>query len=285
MRPLASAGRCGTGKHGKGKSPWKRPAGSPLTEQGIRQALDRGTKSSADLHAILKKPGGVQQLLNQPARWELLIKTARGELAQARRLAVRTEGSLDAEWTQAMNRLEQQLTSDQADYDLALRLEKIRMDRATWVEGSFDVRKAADEYPKAFAGLAVLTDDPAAVAARLGSSPIKDQLVAALDDWAWVATRLRKQELVERLLAVARQVAPDPAWGDRLRQLKVWRNREALGKLVAEAPAGGLSPQLLHLVGSLLHDDKPLMESWLRRAQAEHPADFWLSFSLASALQ
>ena len=208
-----------------------------LTEQGIRQALDRGTKSSADLHAILKKPGGVQQLLNQPARWELLIKTAQGELAQARRLAVRAEGELDPESTQAMNKLEQQLTSDQADYDLALRLEKIRLDRATWVEGGFDNRKAADEYPKAFAGFAVLNDDPVAVAARLGSSPIKDQLVAALDDWAWVAFRLRKQELVEQLLAVARQVAPDPAWGDRLRQLKVWRDREALGKLVAEAPA------------------------------------------------
>ena len=255
-----------------------------LTEQGIRQALDRGTKSSADLHAILKKPGGVQQLLNQPARWELSIKTAQGELAQARQLAVRTEGSLDAESTQAMNRLEQQLTSDQADYDLALRLEKIRLDRATWVEGGFDNRKAADEYPKAFAGLAVLKDDPAAVAARLGSSPIKDQLVAALDDWAWVAFTLREQELVEQLLAVARQVAPDPAWGDRLRQLKVWRDREALGKLVAEAPAAGLSPQLLDLVGSLLRDDKPLTESWLRRAQAEHPADFWLNFSLASVL-
>ena len=112
-----------------------------------------------------------------------------------------------------MDRLEQQLTSDQADYELALRLEKIRMDRATWVEGGFDDRKAADEYPKAFAGFAVLNDDPVAVAARLGSSPIKDQLVAALDDWAGVASRLRKTGLVERLLAVARQVSARPGLG------------------------------------------------------------------------
>src|SRR5262249_19288602 len=60
-----------------------------LTEEGIRQALDRGAKSRADLGAILKTPGGMQQLLNQPARWELFIKTAQGELAQAQRLAVR----------------------------------------------------------------------------------------------------------------------------------------------------------------------------------------------------
>src|SRR5262249_12372143 len=160
--------------------------------EGIRQALDRASGSRAELHAILKKPGGVQQLLNQPARWELFIKTAQGELAQAQRLAVRAEGSLDAEWTGAMDQLAQQLTSDQADYDLALRLEKIRLDTATWVEGQFDHRRAADEYPKAFAGLGVLKDDPATVAARLGSSPIKNQLVAALDHWAWIAFRLRK---------------------------------------------------------------------------------------------
>jgi eukaryotic-like serine/threonine-protein kinase len=256
-----------------------------LTEQGIRQALERGTQSGADLHAILKKPGGVQQLLNQPARWELLIKTAHGELAQVQQLSVRAEGRLDAEIRQAINRLERQLASDQADHELVLRLEKIRLDRATWAEGEFANRKAADLYPKAFSGLMVLNRDPVAVGFQLSSSPIKDQLVAALDDWAWVAFLFRNPELVEQLLAVSRQLAPDPAWGDRLRQPKAWRDRETLCKLVAEAPTAGLSPQLLDLVGSLLRDERSLKESWLRRAQALHPADFWLSFSLAMALQ
>src|SRR5262249_35297435 len=73
-----------------------------LTEEGIRQALDRGTRSRAGLHAVLKQPGGVQELLNQPGRWELFLKTAQGELAQARRLAVRAEGDLDEELAQAM---------------------------------------------------------------------------------------------------------------------------------------------------------------------------------------
>src|SRR5262249_39482235 len=227
----------------------------------------------------------VQELLNQPARWELFIKTAQGELAQARRLAVSAEGSLDAEWAQAMDRVDQQLTSDQADYDLALRLEKIRMDTATWVKDKFDYRKAGDEYPKAFAGLAVLSDDPATAAARIASSPIRDQLVAALDDWATIALVFGKEDLAEQLLALARQAAPDPAWGDRLRQRKNWGDKEALGKLVAEVPAAKLSPQLLDLVADLLENvDSPLQESWLRRAQAEHPADFRLNFHLALAL-
>src|SRR5262249_9421199 len=89
-----------------------------LTEQGIRQALDRAATSRAELHRLLKKAGGVQQLLNQPAGWLLFIKTAQGELTQARRLAVRAEGSLEMALTQAIDQLEQRLTGDQADYDL-----------------------------------------------------------------------------------------------------------------------------------------------------------------------
>jgi serine/threonine protein kinase/tetratricopeptide (TPR) repeat protein len=258
-----------------------------LTEEGIRQALDRGTNSRAELHALLKTPGGVQELLNQPARWELFLKTGLWELAQARRLAVRAEGDLDAELTQAMEQLEQQLTSDQADYDLARHLEKVRTDWAILVDGRFDHRKSAEEYRRAFAGFGVLNDDPITVSARLVASPIKEQLVAALDDWAFLSFLIPQRDTAEQLLALARQVAPDPVWGDRLRQLKVWRDREALDKLMAETPPAGLSPQLYALVGwSLIPNaNHALRESWLRRGQAEHPADFWLNVLLAGTLE
>ena len=184
-----------------------------LTEQGVRQAVEQAAKIRGELHAVLTKPGGVQELLNQPGRWNFLIQSAQSELAQARRSTARAETRLSAELTQALHKLEEQLSGDEADRLLALRLEKIRLDRATWVEGRFDYRKAAAEYPQAFAGFAVLKEDAAAVAARLRSSPIKEQLVAALDDWALVAFWLRNEPLAEQLLAVARQAAPDPAWG------------------------------------------------------------------------
>jgi serine/threonine protein kinase/tetratricopeptide (TPR) repeat protein len=250
-----------------------------LTEEGIRQALDRASTSRAELQAILKKPGGVQQLLNQPARWELFIKTAQAELAQARRLAVRAEGSFDAESTQAMDRLEQQLTSDQADYDLARRLEIIRLD-------AFHLRHAIAEYPKAFARFGVLSDDPADATVRLAASPIKEQLVAALDVWARAAFVLHDKGLAERLLSMARRTAPDPAWGDRVRQVTVWRDRKALEELGERAPTTGLSPHLVGNVGDFLRVlESPVAVTCLRRAQAEHPADFWLNFYLADALQ
>jgi tetratricopeptide (TPR) repeat protein len=256
-----------------------------LTEEGIRQALDRGTRGRAELHAILKKPGGVQELLNQPARWELYLKTAQGELVQARRLAVCAEGSLDAELTTAMDRFQQQVASDQVDYDLALRLERIRLDRATLAVNKFDQRSPMAEYQKAFARFGVLGDDPVVAAARLSSSPIREQLVAGLDTWAFCAFNVWDYGLAERLLTLARQAAADPAWGDRVRQVSVWENQEALEKLVAQAPTAGASPQLLEIVGERLRIfQSPLAISCLRRAQAKYPGDFWLNVDLAHAL-
>src|SRR5439155_19840642 len=72
-----------------------------LTEQSVRQAVDQAAKVRGELHALLTKPGGVQELLNQPGRWDFLIQSANSELAQARRLAARAEGSLSVELTQA----------------------------------------------------------------------------------------------------------------------------------------------------------------------------------------
>jgi serine/threonine protein kinase/Tfp pilus assembly protein PilF len=257
-----------------------------LTEQGIRQALDRAGKIRGELHAVLKKPGGVQELLNRPDRWELFIKMEQAELAQARRSAERAESPIAAELSDAMVAQEEQVAADEADRLLAQHLEHIRLDRDTWIERSFDLRKSAAAYDKALAGFGVHTEDPAQVAARLRASPIQSQLVAVLDDWAYAAFFVLKDDrLVDRLLEVARAAAPDPAWGDRVRQRKLWRDPEALGKLVGEAPVASLSPETLALIGSLLPRDSAQAESWWRRAQAEHPADFWLNFDLATALR
>ncbi len=255
-----------------------------LTEEGIRQALNRAENSVGELHAALKKKAGVQGLLNQPARWELFLKTTQTELAQARQLMAGSEGTLDAEIRQAVAELEQQLARDQADYRLAQRLEKIRLDRANWAKVQFDYGASADEYPKAFAGFGVLKQNPEAAAAGLAASPINEQLVAALDDWAWVTYASKRQDLTEQILAVARRAAPDAACGDRLRQMDVWENQKALARLVTEAPTAGMSPQLALMVGYLLEKDHPRQVAWLRQVQAEHPADFWLALELGNAL-
>jgi tetratricopeptide (TPR) repeat protein/serine/threonine protein kinase len=255
-----------------------------LTEHGIRDALDQVARSRAELHALLRKPGGVQEFVNKPSRWELFIRSGQAELAHARRLTEQAEGRLDAELMQALDRVQARLADDEADRLLALDLEEIRLERATWIGQSLGNGKAAAGYARALADFRVLTNDPGVVAARVQASPIKDQLVAAVDDWAYLAVLLRDLDRAERLLAVTRAAAPDPTWGDRVRQLKLWRDKEALSKLAAEAPLIGLSPQILNLLAERLPYGSAIQESWLRRAQAEHPADFWLNFNLAYVL-
>ncbi len=256
-----------------------------LTEQGVRRAVEQAEKIHGELLATLAKPGGVQKLLKQSSRWNVLILSAQSELARARQSAARARGCLSEELTQKLSKLEKQLVGDADDRLLALRLENIRMDKANWVEGWFDFRHAATEYPQAFARFAVLEEDAATVGGKLRSSPIHEQLVAALDDWALVAYFLKNQELTEQILAVTRHAAPDPDWGDQLRQVKSWRDREALAKLVEDAPLARLSPQMLVLVGNVLEfQNSSLLESWLRRAQAQYPADYWMNFNLGHFL-
>jgi tetratricopeptide (TPR) repeat protein len=207
--------------------------------------------------------------------------------------------------------LERGLQRDEADRRLAVGLEKVRMEREKWVtspgmlnglavglekirtdqaaraEGRFNDQKAAEEYPRVFAGagLEVVGGGRAGVVRRIGSMPIKEQVVATLDDWSYVAWQLKDKELAEKLLAVARAVAPDPEWGDRLRQTRTWRDPQVLINLAKKTPATGVSPQLLGLLGNVLPRKSALRLTWLRQAQARFRGDFWLNFHLALALR
>jgi serine/threonine-protein kinase len=259
-----------------------------LTEQAVRQSLDQAQDSHDKLLAALNKPGEVQELLNQPARWELQLRTSRADWQRAQALAANAEGSLDPELTEGLQKLEQQLVRDQADYKLALGLEKIRLDQATWVEGKFDTAQALKEYPQTFqeAGLVLEPGQEKETAQRIGQSAIKEQLLAALDDWALKAQMAHGRDLCQRLLKTARLADPHP-WRDRLRDSARWNDRKAIAQLAAEVEGNQaflarLSPQMLFLVSGLLPKEK--QEAWLRFGQGLHPADFWLNFELAVVL-
>jgi tetratricopeptide (TPR) repeat protein len=256
-----------------------------LAGAAVRHAVEQAQTAVEELHDILKKPGGVFELLNHPENWQSRIKLAEAALDRARALG-KAETGLDPKLGADADKLQAALRQDDDDRRLAVRLEKIRMDQAAVVEGYFDYAGAVREYPQAFAeaGLAMPEGETEALATRIRSSRIKEQLVAALDDWAFVAYRAGKEEQAERILATGRQAAPDPAWGDRLRRLKLWQDRNALAKLIKEARPTGLSPQTLLLVGVLLGKDSLIRESWLRDAQAQFPADFWLNLDLGNAL-
>jgi tetratricopeptide (TPR) repeat protein len=257
-------------------------------ELAVAEALRKARGIHTDLHMRLSKPGGVFVLLNQPADWEKQIALARGALQQALDLAAGAEAPVAEELQRELRTLKDLLAQDQRNEKLARRLETIREQRSILVEGKFTDAPAAREYPRPFqqAGFTLQPGQEQQAAEQVRQSPIKEQLVASLDDWAFVAWRQQDKRLHQRLLQIARRADPDP-WKDQVRSPGTWRNRAALKALAGQGLADRqllkrLSPQLLSLVGVLLRGADA--EDWLRQAQLLHPGDFWLNFHLAWVL-
>jgi tetratricopeptide (TPR) repeat protein len=187
-----------------------------------------------------------------------------------------------------------QLARDEADRKLALALEKVRLEKSDLTtERGFDHAKVVRAYDQVFgkAGLPVAVEGAAGLAEKIRRSPIREQLVAILDDWALAAWMFGRQALAGRLLALARQADPDP-WRDQARNIILWQDLRALAKL-----AGGLkqdlkgrergsqpSPEFYFLLGVLLSGHGAEGEGWLRQGQSAYQNDFWLNFQLGYTL-
>jgi serine/threonine-protein kinase len=184
--------------------------------------------------------------------------------------------------------LRRRLDQARHDLDLARQLDDIHLKRVGSVEEiDFNSTPAnADrDYEAAFrdAGLGEVDDDPARVAARVRDSAVRGALVAALDDWAASVTDTARRRW---LLEVARRADPDPdGWRDRARDSQAWDDAAALAELTRTAPVSGPAVQLLLAVGERWHANGGYHTVYLRRIQREHPADFWVNFTLANALK
>jgi tetratricopeptide (TPR) repeat protein len=173
-----------------------------------------------------------------------------------------------------------------ADLAFVRRLDDIRMKRSTWIaepggKGDFDLARAVEDYPEAFrsAGLDVLGADPGVVAAAVIGSPIRAELIAALDDWSALPLDV---PILGRVLDVLRRADPGP-WQDAFRDPAVRRSAMALGLLARSADPANLPPATLTALSELMGvrglDPGPL----LLRAQFAHPGDFLISFALGQS--
>jgi serine/threonine-protein kinase len=170
-----------------------------------------------------------------------------------------------------------------ADTDLAERLDRARLRAFHLVQGKFDMPGAAQEYAAALRdfGLGREGEDAEVVGARVRASAVRAEVVAALDAWAGLTRRDPPRR--EWLLAVARAADPDPG-RDRLRQPALWADKEAVARAAREARVAELSPQLAATLGMALLANKGDALPLLQEAQARHPNDFWLNYTLANAL-
>jgi serine/threonine protein kinase/Flp pilus assembly protein TadD len=205
-----------------------------------------------------------------------------GLWAEARAVLAHAEGRLDdADARDLRSRLHQV----QSEVDLSALLEANRMGSGGLFWRGGDYRKVCKDYASAFAGSGLLASgDEGKAADRIRGSSIREQLIAALDDWALVTPDDR---LRDRLLRLTRRVDPDPGWRDRVRDPAIRGNRRALERQAGEvldSPVAEQPPHLLHTLAVLLTEAGGDPEPLLRAAQQRRPGDFWLNYALASAL-
>jgi serine/threonine-protein kinase len=166
---------------------------------------------------------------------------------------------------------------------LADGLDGIRLEAAALADGTFDPASADPAYAAFFQEhqLAVVdTEDTEVVGERIKGSVVREQVVAALDDWAAATGDPRRRAW---LLAVARRAQPGD-WSDAFRAPDVWTKPAALEQLAREADVATLTPQLLAALGEALRRNNVNPIPLLTRAQERHRADFWLNFHLGNAL-
>jgi serine/threonine protein kinase/Flp pilus assembly protein TadD len=239
---------------------------------GLWQERQRAERQAEAIQRQALARQAVKAALEQAEPWR-----ARGRWQEATAVLVQAEGRLDEAGSEE---LRQRLKQTRADLELAARLEEIRVERATYVDGDFAADAAAEHYAAAFAAAGLAWTDRE-TAERIRRSPIREQLVAALDDWALATSNNPWRWLLTWLAA---SVDPDSPWRKRMPGFLVWNQRAALERLAAEVPAAELSPQFSTVLGVRLHRAGADPERFLRQAQWLHPTDFWLNLDLGSAL-
>jgi serine/threonine-protein kinase len=180
--------------------------------------------------------------------------------------------------------LDGQFAQARRDLDLVIRLDNIRLKRATRGELVSYKAQANKTYADAFEqeGLGKVHDPPAGVATAVRASAVRGALVAALDDWAIC---IAEKDQRDWLLEVLRQADPDPeGWRDRILDPKAWDDPVALAELAGTVPVAGRSVSLLLALGERLTEARRDVTLLLKRVQKANPADFWANLILGNAL-
>ena len=270
---------------------YREPLRTRLGRWGRRHKTLVAAVAAGLLVALLAGGAGAWWLERQALERRQGVEAA---LVEVRRLQGQARwGEAQAVLDQARHRLgdggprdlKARLDRARGELNLVARLDAIRLNRITVVNGHPDWARADQEYEEAFreAGMVKVGGDTAAAADWVAAATVRDTLVAALDDWAACATQLELERRVW-LLEVARLADPDP-WRDDVRRPAVWDDPEALARLTEGEAAAKQSPQLLAALGIRLMRPRERAEGLLRAAQQRHPGDFWINFELGFALE
>jgi serine/threonine protein kinase len=178
--------------------------------------------------------------------------------------------------------LAEQLQQAKADLALALSLDRVREEGNVPVDGKWNPTRVRDRYPQVFRkhGLAVLSQSVETLAERIRTSAVRDEILAALDDWT-ANEELGQQR---RLLELTWRIDPENRWRQQLLEPGTLRNPQRRRALLGQIEEENLAPATVVFLSTLLGVRTPEGQKLLKRARERHPDDFWLNFTLGNAL-
>ncbi len=265
----------------------------------VQGALDDVERWLADLATRLADEAGASRLLSSIHEWQAMVSGAMAAHGRADQLAQVDLPALPEATCARLDHVRGQVAACQRQWQMAEEIDRIRTESTAPVRGGLAraMAEATQRYHDCFVAHDLspfgTQEEAAEVATRIGQSPIRCALVAALDHWALVnllqATYGRQKADVKatlvisaRLLEVARLADPDP-WRDQVRDVVVWlEEKEKLQTLAGSVDMEKQSPQLLDVVAKFLPNSEEVQ--FRRRALLYHPGDFYLTFNLAFAL-
>ena len=225
-------------------------------------------------------------------RWALVV--AEAEKADALLIEGDGEGPV-ARRTQAVLKevraaaaeAESALRREAAERATVAMLEEIRQRKsdATGFGDFGEIASTVANYEAAFksAGIDILNVTPAEAAIQIRRSPIRDELIAALDAWGMVTPEHLERR--SRLFQAA-ELADDDRWRRHLRRATRSADVTRLKTLAAGREVEGQPPSAVVLLSIGLRKGRQLDSSieLLRSAQLRMPDDFWINLELGRSL-
>jgi tetratricopeptide (TPR) repeat protein len=254
-----------------------------------QQGLERQAEQARQETERVRQEG--ERTAANEVDFSLVEQARRGpkpDLNEAAKLLARIEARLEQGGDEAVR---ERLRSEQADLDrvrrdqqMVAKLEDARMQAAAATKEGLDLEGSRQLFAAAFAWyeLDVLKGAEEEVAARIGRSPIREELVTALDSWS-----SRSAAAEARRLRMVACLADANAWRRELREAILRSDTDLIHRLGEAREAAELPPASLIALAAALQRAKASRKALdlLREGLQRNPADFWLNCQLAEAFR
>jgi eukaryotic-like serine/threonine-protein kinase len=185
--------------------------------------------------------------------------------------------------------LDVRLAAAAEEFEVAQELERIRQSFPEPGDAGYTCVPARNAYTRVLRRVGIGSEVEVETAAmRVRESPLREQLLIALDYAAFTEQSRADKTEFSRLLAVGRTAAPSP-WQDRFRDPATWQDLASLQRLVNDAQIAEFAPPSHQMVMLALRlrslDANPAAIKILREAQIREPSDFWVNLELGQALR